>query len=539
VTGLVHDAPWWKTGVIYQIYPRSFQDSNGDGIGDLDGVRQRLDYLKWLGVKALWLSPIYKSPMADFGYDVADYTAIDSIFGTLQDFDNLLAEAHSRDLKVIMDFVPNHTSSDHAWFQESRSSRDNPKRDWYIWQSPSATGGPPNNWLAYFGGPAWTLDEQTGQYYLHNFLPEQPDLNYRNPEVKEAVWADMRFWLDRGIDGFRIDVVDRMIKDPELRDNPMNPDFVPQRDNPTFALLRVHSEGAPGTHDLIKEFQAVIKAYPDRVSIGEIQYFSDPKDMVPFYGSAESEEMDLPFNFGLLLQHWSANTVRDYVTRYDATVPPWGWPNYVWGNHDQQRLVSRVGGRAQARLATMLLLTVRGTPFIYQGEELGMENVPIPQELVQDPQGKNIPGYTRDIARTPMHWNNDPNAGFTTGKPWLPLAEDYPRFNVVTERANPHSILSMYHALLAYRNASPVLTLGAFDALATQPDESFVYVRTHGDKQVLVALNFSDAPQTYNLAEQLSTTQGRVVLSTGVDRTEDVDLSALSLRAYEGVIIEL
>ena len=539
LTEQLETAPWWKTGVIYQIYPRSFQDSNGDGIGDLRGISTRLDYLAWLGVDALWLSPIYESPMADFGYDVADFRAIDPIFGTMDDFDHLVAEAHARGLKIVMDFVPNHTSSLHQWFLEARSSRDNPKRDWYIWADPREDGGPPNNWLGYFGGPAWTLDEKTGQYYLHNFLPEQPDLNYRNPAVKEAVWADMRFWLDRGVDGFRLDVIDRMLKDPQMRDNPANPDFVQQRDNPTLALKRVYSEGAPGIHDLIFEFQQVIKAYPERVSIGEIQYYSDPDEMAPFYGTEARQELDLPFNFGLLLQHWSARTVRDFVIAYDAAVPPWGWPNYVWGNHDQHRLATRVGGKAQARLAALLLLTLRGTPFVYQGEELGMENVDIPQALVQDPQGKNMPGFTRDVARTPIHWNDETNAGFTTGKPWLPLSDEYPTFNVETERANPTSILSMYHALLGYRRITPALTLGSLQPQETQPNDTFIYAREYQGERRVIALNFSDEAQVLDVSAAAANDSGRVVLSTQMDREEAVDLSALNLRAYEGVIIEV
>jgi alpha-glucosidase len=539
LTENVQTAPWWKTGTIYQIYPRSFQDSNGDGIGDLKGIADRLDYLQWLGVDAIWLSPIYQSPMADFGYDVSDFTAVDPIFGTMDDFDHLVAETHARGLKLIMDFVPNHTSSLHPWFLEARASRDNPKRDWYIWADPDEHGNPPNNWLAYFGGPAWTLDEKTGQYYLHNFLPEQPDLNYRNPAVKEAVWNDMRFWLDRGVDGFRLDVIDRMLKDPALRDNPVNPNFVQQRDNPTMALQRVHSEGAPGIHKLIQAFQKVIHAYPERVSIGEIQYFSNPDDMTPFYGDAEGEELDLPFNFGLLLQPWHAETVRDFVMRYDAAVPAWGWPNYVWGNHDQHRLASRVGGKDQARLAAMLLLTLRGTPFIYQGEELGMENVDIPQELVQDPQGKNMPGFTRDVARTPMHWNDEPNAGFTTGTPWLPVSDEYVTFNVETERTNPTSILSLYHRLLGYRRLSRALTLGNFQPYPTQPDDAFVYVRAYEGERRLIALNFSHEARTLDVGDLTSDHSGRVVLSTHVDRQENADLETLHLRPLEGVIVEL
>ncbi|MFO7322246.1 MAG: alpha-amylase family glycosyl hydrolase [Chloroflexota bacterium] len=532
-------APWWKTGVIYQIYPRSFQDSDGNGIGDLAGIIQRLDYLVWLGVDAIWLSPIYKSPMADFGYDVSSYVDIDPIFGNMDDFDRLVQEAHRRGLKLIMDFVPNHTSHLHPWFLESRSSRDNPKRDWYIWADPGENGGPPNNWLGYFGGPAWTLDQKTGQYYLHNFLPEQPDLNYRNPAVKEAVWNDMRFWLDRGVDGFRIDVVDRMLKDPNLRDNPPNPHYVQFRDNPVNAFERVYSERYEGIHELIQEFQQVIKSYDGRVSIGEIQYYADPESMVVYYGDYESHELDLPFNFGLILQPWQAKSIREFVIAYDAAVPPYGWPNYVLGNHDQHRLATRVGSLDQARIAAMLLLTLRGTPFIYQGDELGMENVDIPPHLVQDPQGKNLPGYTRDVARTPMHWSDEPNAGFTTGTPWLPLADNYKTFNVETERANPRSILNLYQRLLSYRRITPALMLGSFHALDDQPDDCFLYVREYENTSRLIALNFANAPQTLHLEGLAKDNTGRVVLSTYLDREENADLRSLHLRPNEGIIVEL
>ncbi len=531
-------APWWKTGVIYQIYPRSFQDSNGDGIGDLAGITARLDYLAWLGVDALWLSPIYESPMADFGYDVSDFTAIDPIFGTMDDFDALVREAHARGLKVVMDFVPNHTSNLHPWFLESRAARTSPKRDWYIWVDPTPDDDPPNNWIAYFGGPTWTLDEKTGQYYLHNFLPEQPDLNYRTEAVKHAVWNDLRFWLERGVDGFRIDVVDRMMKDPLLRDNPPNPDYVQGRDNPTRAFLRVYSERYDGIHDLIKEFQRVIKAYENRVSIGEIQYFDDPHQIAPYYGDYESDELDLPFNFGLMLQHWAARTVRQFVTAYDAAIPPHGFPNYVLGNHDQHRLASRLGWE-QARVAAMLLLTLRGTPFIYNGEELGMENVTIPQHQVKDPQGKNLPGFTRDVARTPMQWSNAPYAGFSTVEPWLPLANNYETVNVEAERAKPDSILTLYHRLLGYRRRTPALSLGSYRPLLEADDHCFVYLRETTDQRRLIALNFSGEAQTLALPDVTESNMGQLILSTLLDREEQVDLHTLHLRPNEGVIVEV
>jgi alpha-glucosidase len=532
-------AQWWKTGVIYQIYPRSFMDSNGDGIGDLAGITRKLDYLQWLGVDAIWLSPIFESPMKDFGYDISNYIAIDPTFGTMDDFDELVREAHGRGIKIVLDYVPNHTSDLHAWFIESRAGRDSPKRDWYVWADPTPDGDPPNNWLSYFGGPAWTLDEKTGQYYLHNFLPEQPDLNFRNPEVKQAVFDDIRFWLDRGVDGFRIDTVDRMVKDPDLRDNPPNADYVQGVHNPVNALLRVHSEGAPGIHDLIREFQQVIKSYDDRVSIGEIQYLNDPADMVVYYGEAESQEIDLPFNFGLILLPWKAEAIHNFVNAYDAVIPKHGWPNYVLGNHDQHRLATRVGGRDQARVAAMLLLTLRGTPFIYNGDELGIENVDIPQHLVQDPQGKNLPGYTRDVTRTPMQWDDSPHAGFSTAEPWLPLAHDYAAYNVKTEQTDPTSILNLYHRLLGYRRITPALIEGSYFSLDYTPENCFTYIREIEGQRRLIALNFSTDNKTLVFAGVVKSDSGRVVLSTNLDREETVDLRSLHLRPNEGVIVEL
>ncbi len=532
-------APWWKTGVIYQIYPRSFMDTNGDGVGDLAGIASRLGYLAWLGIDALWLSPIYPSPMADFGYDVADYTGVDPLFGTMDDFDALVHAAHERGIKVVMDFVPNHTSDEHPWFVESRSARDSAKRDWYLWADAKPDSEPPNNWLAYFGGRAWTFDDKTGQYYMHNFLPEQPDLNYRHPAVRQAVFDALRFWLDRGIDGFRFDVIDRLLKDPQLRDNPPNPNYVQGRDNPTNAYLRLHSEAAPGIHELIREFQGVVKAYDQRVSIGEIQYYADPTPMIPFYGEREQHEIDLPFNFGLILTPWQASAVRAFVDLYDAMIPPFGWPNYVLGNHDQHRLASRVGGEAQARVAAMLLLTLRGTPFIYNGDEIGMHNVEIPQALVKDPQGINIPGYTRDVARTPLQWNAGPYAGFSEAEPWLPLADDYQTRNVELEIDDPTSILMLYHRLLGYRRITAALTLGSYCSFDVERDDCFVYLRERDAQRRLIALNFSGADCRLDLASAAGASTGRLILSTRLDREEAAALAQVSLRAYEGIIIEL
>lgn len=520
---------WWKRGIVYQIYPRSFMDSNGDGIGDLRGIADRLDYLQWLGVDAIWLSPIFPSPMADFGYDVSDYVAIYPPFGTLDDFDHLLEQAHQRDLKLILDLVPNHTSNHHAWFLESRSSRDNPKRDWYVWRDAKPDGSPPNNWLSYFGGPSWTWDEKTGQYYLHSFLAEQPDLNYQNPEVKQAMFDSIRFWLKRGVDGFRVDVIDRMIKDELLRDNPLNPEWVEGRDNPTGKYLRVYSENRPGVHDLIREFRKVFDDFKDRVMIGEIAYSTDPSLITGFYGTEQAPEIHLPFNFALLMLPWQAEAVRAFVDQYEALLPEDGWANYVLGNHDQTRIGTRIG-LDQARVAAMMILTLRGTPFIYYGEELGMTDVDIPPHLYQDPQGINI-GISRDHERTPMQWENTPNAGFTTGEPWLPVSPNYPVLNVARERGNPRSMLMLYHALINLRRFTPALRDGSYRSLAS-PEGTFVYIREADGKQFLVALNFTANPQSIALPGR-----GRVVLSTYMDRADAGE--ALHLREHEGVVVEL
>lgn len=545
-------APWWKRGIVYQIYPRSFMDSNGDGIGDLRGIADRLDYLVWLGVDAVWLSPIFTSPMADFGYDVADYVGIDPIFGTLADFDHLLAEAHKRDIRIVLDLVPNHTSSEHDWFKESRSSRGNPKRDWYIWRDAKPDGSPPNNWLAYFGGPSWTWDEATQQYYLHSFLPEQPDLNWHNPEVRRAMYDAIVFWLGRGVDGFRIDVIDRMIKDEQLRDNPLDVNWK-EGDNPAHRFQRLYSENRPGIHELIGEFREVFDEFEHSVSIGEIAYSVDPSVITAFYGAdpqaaraagvrgtvAEAEvlldadaggspELHLPFNFALIMLHWNAEAVRTFVDGYEAHIPAHGWGNYVLGNHDQTRVATRVGD-AQARVAALLLLTLRGTPFVYYGDELGMRDGVIPPEQYQDPQGINL-GISRDPQRTPMQWSAAPNAGFTGAdvQTWLPLPPDYTTMNVEAEQADPRSMLTLFKRVIDLRRADEALALGDYSSLHATldvPEGVFAYVR---GGNYTVALNFTNEPKQLELG-------GEVVISTHLDREGYED--KISLRPNEGVIV--
>jgi alpha-glucosidase len=524
---------WWQRGIIYQIYPRSFMDSNGDGVGDLPGITHKLDYLQWLGIDALWISPIFPSPMADFGYDVSDYTGIHPLFGTLADFDTLVAEAHRRDLRVILDYVPNHTSDQHPWFIEARSSRDNPKRDWYIWHDPTPDGGPPNNWLSVFGGSAWEYDVATGQYYYHAYLKEQPDLNWRNPEVQAAMLDVLRFWLDRGVDGFRIDGLRQLIKDDQFRDNPPNPAYQPEQ-GPYQALLPIYTTDRPEVHDMIAMMRRVVDAYDDRLLIGEL--YLPIERLVTYYGVGGAG-VHLPFNFHLILVPWNARQIATLIDTYEFVLPPYGWPNWVLGNHDQPRLASRIG-TAQARVAAMLLLTLRGTPTLYYGDEIGMQNVLIPPELVQDPWELNVPGLGlgRDPERTPMQWDGSPNAGFTTGMPWLPLAEDYAVVNVAVKRDDPRSMLTLYRRLIALRRAVPALTVGSYVPAEAHGDV-LAYIRASGEQQFLVVLNLGHQPQRF-ISDQPGL-RGRVLLSTHLDRMDEEVDSAIALREDEGVVVAL
>ena len=529
---------WWQRGVVYQIYPRSFMDSNGDGIGDLPGIIQKLDYLNdgsenSLGVDAIWLSPFQRSPMADFGYDVADYCDVDPMFGTLSDFDCLVAETHRRGMKVIIDYVPNHTSDQHAWFIESRSSRDNPKRDWYIWRDPKPDGSLPNNWGSFFGGPAWTLDPATGQYYLHQFVKEQPELNWRSPEVRKAMLDVLRFWMERGVDGFRMDVVGLLIKDAELRDNPLNPNARPNLPENDLhgRQLQIYTEDQDEVHDIIQDIRKLLDSYPEKCAIGEL--WGPMERWVRYYGENGSE-LHLPFNFRLMHQPWSAKAMRASVDEMEAALPPFAWPNYVLGNHDQVRLATRFGGEEHARLAGMMLLTLRGTPTVYYGDELGFANASIPPEKIQDPQGINLgPERTRDVSRTPMQWDMSPEAGFSTVEPWLPVYPDYASRNVAVQSRQPGSMLNFYRSLFWLRRGSPALYGGSYSPLDIEGD-CFVYLREQADERKLVVLNFSAG---YNTVTTEMDGKGRLLLSTHMDREGEISLSCIKLRPHEGVVI--
>jgi alpha-glucosidase len=502
---------WWQRGVIYQVYPRSFADADGDGVGDLPGIAGRLDHLAWLGVEGVWLSPIYRSPMKDFGYDISDHTAIDPRFGTLEDFDALVAAAHERGLRVLLDFVPNHTSDEHPWFRHS------PGR--YIWHDPAPDGGPPNNWLSVFGGPAWTFDRARGQYYSHAYLREQPDLDWRHPDVREGMLAVLRFWLDRGVDGFRVDALRQVLKDPALRDNPPNPEFrvgLPEYDS----LLPVRS----ADHEDLAPVVAMAETIAARGGVMVAELYLPVERLVRYYGAG----VQMPSNMHLISTPWEPAALAALIEEYEAVLPEGAWPNWVLGNHDRSRIASRLGP-AQARVAAMLLLTLRGTPTLYYGDELGMEDVPIPPERVQDPYERSSPGLGvgRDPARTPMPWSDEPNAGFCPPgvEPWLPLGDVA---SAEAQRGDPRSMLSLYRALLALRRESPALAGGAYRTVFSD-DAVLAYLRD----DMLVALNLSGEPQPVPLGELA----GGVRLSTHLDGRDDEVRGSLSLRADEGVVV--
>ncbi|GAA5511870.1 oligo-1,6-glucosidase [Deinococcus carri] len=525
---------WWQRGIIYQIYPRSFQDASGDGVGDLRGITGRLPYVASLGVEAVWLSPIFTSPMRDFGYDVADYCDIDPLFGNLEDFDALVAEAHGLGLKVMLDYVPNHTSSDHPWFQEALAGKGSPKRDWYVWRDPAPDGGVPNNWKSFFGGPAWTLDEASGQYYLHQFLPGQPDLNWRNSEVRAAMADVLRFWMRRGVDGFRVDVIWLLAEDEGFRDEPENPEWQPGQIEHA-SLQHIYTQDQPETHAYIRELRGVLDEFStpehDRMMVGEI--YLPVAQLLPYAGTPAEPMVHLPFNFHLILLGWDAAQVRAFVDGYDAACrAAQSWPNWVLGNHDQPRFKSRVGAD-QYRTAQTLLLTLRGTPTAYYGDEIGMENVPVPPDRLVDPAGLQQPGTPsagRDPERTPMQWDSGPNAGFAPAgvTPWLPLADDADRVNVQAQEGDPHSDLNYFRALTALRREHPALLGGDYRSLDTGHADVFAFERTLGDERLVVLLNFGG--ETREVGEVAG---GETLLSS----LQDTPAAGSDLRPNEARIV--
>jgi alpha-glucosidase len=520
---------WWQRSVIYQVYPLSFQDTDGDGRGDLPGIIARLDHLSWLGVGAVWLGPVYPSPMADFGYDIADFTDVDPAFGTLDDLDRLIDGLHGRGIKLILDFVPNHTSSTHPWFLESRSARSSPKRDWYVWHDPGPDGGPPTNWLSRFGGSAWEFDARTGQYYYHAFLKDQPDLNWRNPQVRHAMADVLRFWMRRGVDGFRADAAAVLIEDDRLRDEPPNPEFTEDRPPPE-RLRHVFTDCRPETLDHLTELREVLDEFPDRVLLGEVD--TSPDCIADFYGG-DRPRLHLPLNYCLLDTAWDACSIEHAIRSYLDTLPPDAWPCWLLGSHDKPRIAGRIG-QAQARVGAMLLLTLPGTPIIYAGDEIGIGDVPIRPEQVRDPFERQVPDYglNRDPSRTPMCWDPSPTAGFTSGKPWLPVGGDAERCNAEVQRADERSLLTLYRRLIALRGVNPALLAGSYEPVCAR-GSVLTYWRSLGDLRMFVALNLGGASE-----EVAFVGEGKVRLSTHLDRQSEWMHRTVCLRAHEGVIVE-
>jgi alpha-glucosidase len=528
ITNEMMPRAWWQDAVFYQIYPRSFADSNGDGIGDLDGITAHLDYLGGtpdsLGIDALWLSPINPSPNRDWGYDVSDYCDVHPELGDLAGFDRLVAEAHRRGIRVVLDLVPNHTSDEHPWFVESRASRQSARRDWYIWR-PGRNSGPPNNWLSTFGGPAWEHDERTGEWYLHSFLKQQPDLNHRNPEVVEAMHDVLRFWLDRGADGFRVDVISYLMKDAEFRDNPpRTDDLAITRRDPHGLQLHLHDQDVPEVHEVIRGFRRVIDSYAARMMVGEVW----PRAQEHLRDYLAPDECNLVFNFAFLRQPWSAEAFREAVEATESLLGTDAWPTYTLSNHDFARHVSRYAAgdatAARARVAAMMLLTLRGTPFLYYGEEIGMRQVEVPVERRRDRMG-------RDGCRTPMQWSVGRSGGFTSARePWLPLG-DTGAVNVEAQAREPGSLFALYRSLLRLRRSTRALREGRIRIVERAPEGCFVFARETGDEAVIVALNFTAEPRDVTVGG------GPVLLSTADALRQVVNAGTIRLGANEGVIV--
>jgi alpha-glucosidase len=527
---------WWRDGTIYHIYLRSFADGNGDGLGDLPGLISRLDYLNGtpdsLGIDAIWISPCFPSPDKDFGYDVADYTAIDPRYGTLADFDRLIAEAHRRGIRVLLDLVYNHTSDQHPWFLDSRASRTSPHRDWYIWRDARPGGDPPNNWQSVFGGKAWTWDAATRQYYYHMFLREQPDLNWHNPQVRRALMDSTRFWLERGVDGFRLDVFNAWYEDAGYPDNPAKlglRGFDRQR--------HIYDVNQTEMHSALAEFRTLLDSYPERASVGE-PFGSDPLSAASY---CSNRGLHMVFNFEFSGRHWDPQAFCASIEGTERHMGSEAWPCYVLSNHDMSRHVSRYGGRHPAevaRVAAALLLTQRGTPFLYYGEEIGLPDVPLRRDQLVDPPGhKYWPFYKgRDPNRGPMHWDAGPNAGFTTGEPWLPLRSDFPQLNAATQRRDPRSVWSFYRDLLRLRRETPALRRGAFERLSQTSHHGLAYLRSTPEQQVLVALNFRGDPVRLEFQRPVNPSGWSPVLAAHPDRAKDLSASGIALGAFQATV---
>jgi len=525
------DEAWWRSGVLYQVYVRSFADSDADGVGDLRGVIDHLDHLEWLGVGGIWLSPVTASADADWGYDVSDYCRVHPELGTIDDLDELIARAGDRGIRVLMDLVPNHTSDQHPWFVDSRSSRSARRRDWYVWADPGADGSPPNNWVSSFGGPAWTWDQSTGQYYLHNHLAEQPDLNWWNRDVRAAFDEILRFWFDRGVAGFRIDVCNMIVKDALLRDNPpatVDDDAEAQ----LFGQRPVFNANRPEVHDVIRRWRRIADSYdPGRLLVGETPVGAEA--LARYYGDG-ADELHLAFNFPFIGSPLSADPLRSVVEDAEALLPPAAWPAWTGSNHDMSRLATRwaEGDPRKVRAALMMLLCLRGTAVLYQGDEIGLQNSPVPQEDLRDPLGVRYwPYYEgRDAMRTPMPWRPGAGGGFTDprARPWLPMS-DPEACNVESQRDDPHSVLALVRDLVALRRRIPDLGLGAYAGRAAPPG---VWAWQRG-KGHLVAVNLGEDAVVWELPE------GRVVIGTDRSRDGEPVPGHTRLGGWEGLVVEL
>jgi alpha-glucosidase len=521
--------PWWRTGVLYQIYPLSFADSNADGFGDLNGIAEHLDHLEWLGVDGIWLSPITVSPNEDWGYDVSDYCGVQPEMGTLADVDDLIAAAAERGIRVVLDFVPNHTSDRHPWFVESRSSRSSARRDWYVWADPKPDGSPPNNWLSGFGGPAWKLDPETGQYYMFNHLSSQPDVNWWNEDVRTEFDRILRFWLDRGVAGFRIDVCNLIIKDAQLRDNPP----ATEADDPGEQVVgqrQVYNGNRPEVHEVIRHWRELSDSYDgSRVLIGETPV--EQRDaLARFYG--DDDELHLAFNFPFITASFAVEPLRKIVEETEALLPPGAWPAWTGSNHDMSRLASRWADNdpRKTRAALVMLLTLRGTPVLYQGDEIGLGDVTVEHAQMRDPLGiRYMPHYAgRDAMRTPMHWRAGADGGFTEPgtTPWLPLGDT--SVNVESQRSEPGSVLALTRDLIALRAANPDLHSGSYATLPA-PDGVWAWQRGAG---FVVVMNMTDAET------EIADVFGRVRIGTDRSRDGDAVRGSLGLGAWEAAVVE-
>jgi alpha-glucosidase len=527
---------WWRDGVIYQIYPRSYMDSNGDGIGDLPGIISKLDYIKDLGVDAIWLSPIYPSPDADFGYDVADYTGIDPKYGTMHDFEELIKEAHQRKIHIIMDLVLNHTSDQHPWFLESRKSKDNPYRDWYIWKDAAPGGGVPNNWHSVFGGKGWKWDENTQQYYFHMFYEQQPDLNWHNPDVRQAILDVWRFWLDKGVDGFRLDVFNAYFKSAGFENNPTKLVGL----TPFFRQHHLFDLDQPEMKPLLTEFREILDEYPERYAVGET-FMADQERAASYTGE---DQLHAAFDLDFLKKPFRPGPFYKAIQHWEQVLDDKTWPNYVLNNHDEPRSATRyTRNEKDDRLFVLaaLILTLRGTPYLYYGEEIGMRDIPIKRkEDVQDPIGKRFwPFFKgRDGCRSPMQWNASPKGGFTSGDPWLPLHENVLFRNVENQQADSSSLYHFYKKLIHIRRESMPLRRGMYMPITFEPRRLLAYTRQIGDETVLVALNFSRRKTSLVVSSSITRQNWELLLSNKRTALPVVSDRKISLAPYEALLLK-